>query len=298
MKAVFQTKISPAYDDVPEHFYHFPRTYLKQVQAAVGDWIVYYEPRRFTQDVRSRGGRQSYFAIAQVVAVRPDPVRDAHYYADVQGYLDLDRPVPFREGDFFYETALRGSDGRTNSGSAQRAVRNMPDEEFELILRAGFAQDFGGFTRAVAEPLSGFAEIQEAFNRPLVETTVTRPFRDVAFARQVQAVYDKKCAMTGLRIINGGGRPETQAAHIRPVAANGPDSIRNGVALSSTFHWMFDRGLVSVDDNFSILTVKGSVPAEAERLINRSGKLTVPEDERAQPHRLFLNCHREHVFKG
>ncbi len=44
MKAVLQTKVSPAYDDIPEQFYHFPRTYLNEVKAAVGDWIVYYEP--------------------------------------------------------------------------------------------------------------------------------------------------------------------------------------------------------------------------------------------------------------
>ena len=297
VKAVFQTKISPSYDDVPEHFYHFPRTYLRQVEGAVGDWIVYYEPRRSTQDERSRGGRQSYFAMAQVLGVRPDPLREAHYYADVQGYLDFEKPVPFREGEFFYESAMRGADGRTNAGSAQRAVRNMLDQEFELILRAGFVATLEPSDQQVSAP-SGFSEPQANFSRPLVETTVTRPFRDVAFTRQVQTAYDKKCAMTGLRIINGGGRPEAQAAHIRPVAANGSDSVRNGIALSSTFHWMFDRGLISVDDNFSILTAKGAVPPRVEQLLNPSGKLTVPTDERLQPHRLFLRYHRESVFKG
>ena len=49
-----------------------------------------------------------------------------------------------------------------------------------------------------------------------------------------------------------GGRAEVQAAHIRPVADNGPDSLRNGVALSSTFHWMFDRGLISVGDDYAV----------------------------------------------
>jgi putative restriction endonuclease len=42
-KAVFTSKIEPSYDDLPEERYHFPRTYLRQVEAAVGDWIVYYE---------------------------------------------------------------------------------------------------------------------------------------------------------------------------------------------------------------------------------------------------------------
>jgi len=45
-KAVLSTKVNPTYDDLPEQRYHFPQTYLRQVEAAVGDWIVYYEPRR------------------------------------------------------------------------------------------------------------------------------------------------------------------------------------------------------------------------------------------------------------
>ena len=40
-KAAFTTKVEPAYDDLPEFRYHFPRTYLRQAEAAVGDWIVY-----------------------------------------------------------------------------------------------------------------------------------------------------------------------------------------------------------------------------------------------------------------
>jgi hypothetical protein len=52
------------------------------------------------------------------------------------------------------------------------------------------------------------------------------------------------CAVTGLCLLNGGGRPEVQAAHIRAVEANGPDTVRNGLALTATVHWMFDRGLI------------------------------------------------------
>ena len=125
---------------MPEERYHFPKSYLNQVQRTVGDWIVYYVPRRATADILSRGGRLAYFAIARVVAVRPDAVLSGHYYADIADYLSFDRAVPFREGDHFYESAMRGTDGRTNSGSAQRAVRNMSDNEFDLIRRAGFAE--------------------------------------------------------------------------------------------------------------------------------------------------------------
>lgn len=298
MKAVFQTKISPAYDDIPESFYHFPRTYLRQATAAVGDWIVYYEPRRSTADVKSRGGRQAYFAVAEVTGVRVDLQNPDLYYADVRNYLSFDRAVPFKEGDHFYEKSMRGPDGRTNSGSAQRAVRNMADEEFDAILRSGFSRELGAVQTSAPAYASGFAEEQAVFERPVIETTSSRLFRDAAFARQVQSTYDRRCAMTGLRIINGGGRPEAQAAHIKPVAANGPDSIRNGLALSSTFHWMFDRGLVSIDDDFRILSAAKSIPPEVQRMFNPSGHINLPEDDRMQPHREFLRWHRENTFKG
>ena len=45
-KAIFTSKIDPTYDDLPEDRYHFPSSYLNRVQQSVGDWIVYYEPRR------------------------------------------------------------------------------------------------------------------------------------------------------------------------------------------------------------------------------------------------------------
>ncbi len=90
-KAVLTTKVDPSYDDLPEHRYHFPRTYLRAAQAALDDWIVYYEPRRASADLSSRGGRQSYFATARIVHIGRDPNRDDHYYA-VRGGLSRVRP--------------------------------------------------------------------------------------------------------------------------------------------------------------------------------------------------------------
>lgn len=88
--------------------------------------------------------------------------------------------------------------------------------------------------------------------RAVLTTKGARPFRDQAFARQVRLAYDSRCAVTGLRLINGGGRAEVQAAHIRLVPSAGPDSVRNGLALSGTAHWMFDRGLLAIDGNYAI----------------------------------------------
>lgn len=297
-KAVFTTKVLPGYKDLPEARYHFPRTYLNQVRQAVGDYIVYYEPRRSSVDLSSGGGRQSYFGVARVVDVVEDKDLADHYYALVDSYLDFDQSVPFAEGDEYYESALKKADGTTNRGAFGRAVRGVPDNEFDRILRAGFAPVLGQSEMAQPTLSPGMAEPQVPFERPMVEMTVSRPFRERSFMFNVRAAYSNRCAMTGLKLINGGGRPEVQAAHIQPVASNGPDSVRNGLALSGTVHWMFDRGLLSISDDYKILIAENHVPKDAVRLLNRNRLIHLPADQSLFPNAQYLKFHRDQVFKG
>src|SRR5271168_1550447 len=96
-KAILTTKVDPTYDDLPEQRYHFPRTYLRAVEAAKRDWIIYYEPRRSSGDLSSRGGRQSYFATARIVEIVDDGTRPGHFYALIDSYLDLRGPCRSRK---------------------------------------------------------------------------------------------------------------------------------------------------------------------------------------------------------
>ena len=297
-KAVFTTKVAPGYNDLPEVRYHFPRTYLNQARQTVGDHIVYYEPRRSSIELSSFGGRQSYFGVARVTAVVEDDALADHFYALVDDYLDFDRPVPFSEGREYYESALRKDDGSTNKGAFGRAVRLIPDNEFDGILKSGFAPILAENSANQEANLPGWSEPLTPFERPIVEMTVSRPFRERSFMHNVRAAYSNRCAITGLRLINGGGRPEVQAAHIQPVASKGPDSVRNGLALSGTVHWMFDRGLISIGDDFKILVAKDHVPEDAARLLNQSGMIHLPKDQTLYPNAHYLKFHRDFVFKG
>ena len=122
--------------------------------------------------------------------------------------------------------------------------------------------------------------------------------RDRVFRRTVLRAYDERCAITGLRLINGGGRAEVDAAHIRPVEHNGPDIVSNGLALSGTAHWMFDRGLISLSDNLEILISRRVNDQEGVRtLINKNGLARPPNRVLERPHPHFLQWHREHCFK-
>lgn len=300
-KAILITKVDPTYDDLPEERYHFPRTYLRQMEQAVGDWVIYYEPRRASGDLSSSGGRQAYFATARLLRIEQDHSRKDHYYAFVADYLEFDRPVPFKEGHHYYEGRLQREDGQTNKGAFGRAVRSIPDNEYSLILQAGFAKALETtfyVTQAQAGADCELGDEYVPYERAIIESIVARPFRDAAFSVTVKNAYSNTCAMTGLKIINGGGRAEVQAAHIQPVSEKGPDSVRNGIALSGTVHWMFDRGLVSVDDDFSILIAKDRLPDTAQRLLNETHRLILPQRADLRPHRHYIGYHREKIFKG
>jgi putative restriction endonuclease len=291
--AVLMTSVGGVYDDLPEFRYHFPQTYLNQVQAAVDDWIIYYEPRR-----SQGGGRQAYFAMARVLRVVPDPALKDHYYAHIDGYLEFDHPVGFKGQGTYWEPALQKTDGSTSKGAFGRSVRTIPPETFEAIVRAGFQRQLEPWEVKDAALAQGVAEEVLAYtDRPLVEQFITRPFREEAFRRKVREAYRNTCAFSGLRLVNGGGRPEVQAAHIRPVASQGPDSVRNGLALTGTLHWLFDRGLLAVGEDLGILVSPQGLPDDLGRLLRPERRLELPPSLDQRPHPAFLAWHRENVFK-
>lgn len=114
----------------------------------------------------------------------------------------------------------------------------------------------------------------------------------------MRLAYENRCALTGLQLTNGGGRPEVQAAHIKPVSENGPDTIRNGLALSGTFHWLFDRGLLPVTDDYRILVAEKKIPDQVRSMLNSNGEINRPRDPNLRPSPHYLQFHRNNVFKG
>lgn len=294
---IFIHRSDSIYDDTPAERYQFPRQYLERARACIGDWIVYYEPRKVA-------GTKGYHAVAKVERVIPDPSTLGMYLALIEpgSYLDFATPVPFANENGPIERGVLNEAGRI-SGRAQAAVRGLSPSDFNDIIEAGLADenpllprtDSAAFDHAVREERASFV-FDEARER--VSAIVSRIVRDRVFRRIVLRAYDERCAVTGLKLINGGGRAEVEAAHIRPVEANGPDIISNGLALSGTAHWMFDRGLVGLNDNMQIMVSRqANDPDGIRSVINSSGHILMPTHERDRPHLQFVRWHREHCFK-
>ncbi|OWV84052.1 restriction endonuclease [Rhizobium sp. R635] len=298
---VFIHRSDSIYDDSPAEQYQFPRQYLGRVQACLGDWIVYYEPRKVAA---TRG----YFAIAKVAQVIPDPKALGMYVALIEpgSYLDFINAVPFSGPHGVIERGVLNEEGRI-SGRAQAAVRPISAADFNRIVSIGLDEHEPELPRldepGAVLPADGFEEGAQApflfeHERDRVMQLSSRIVRNRLFRRLVLQAYDKRCAITGLKLINGGGRAEVDAAHIRPVEANGPDILTNGIALSGTAHWMFDRGLIGLSDELHILISRQANDPESIRgLINKTGRAIVPSKPFERPHPHFLRWHRENCFK-
>jgi putative restriction endonuclease len=295
---VFIHRSDSIYEDSPAERYQFPSQYLARVEACIGDWIIYYEPRKAQE---SRG----YFAIAKVQRVIPDPSISAMYIAIIEAgsYLDFANSVPFRDADGLLERGLLNEQGKI-SGRAQSAVRPISPADFNRITELGLAEEIALLPRVdTPSAFPGLQEEQSAFQheqeRSRVAYLSSRIVRDRIFRRVVLRAYDARCAITSLKLINGSGRAEVEAAHIRPVEANGPDIVSNGLALSGTTHWMFDRGLISIADDHEILISRHvNDTAGVRAMLNKSGRILTPARAVDQPHPHFLRWHRENRFKA
>ncbi|NNC47691.1 MAG: restriction endonuclease [Sphingomonas sp.] len=281
---VFMHKDGSIYDDIPEVHYQFPKIYLSRAKQLVGDWIVYREPVKLPN---SKG----FFAVAKVERIIPDPEKAGRYRALIEqgSYLPFEPTVPH---------IVNGEPVERDLANAQAALRPLSASDFARIIALGLPED-EFLPRSDDEVFDrGWVGEERAtfeIERPIVQSLVSKPFRKRAFRRAVMQAYDGRCAVTGWKLVNGGGRLEAQAAHIRPVEHGGPDSIRNGLALSGTAHWMFDRGLIGFRDDLTILVHRKVNDREGvEAILNPSGKLIAPNRRSDRPHSQFLAWHREH----
>ena len=181
-------------------------------------------------------------------------------------------------------------------------MRPISPTDFARIVTLGLGEHDDLLPRIGEAPLQDLEETQAPFiyeqERVRVERLTSRVLRDRVFRRLVLDAYDRRCAITGLKLINGRGRAEVEAAHIRPVEANGPDSLHNGIALSGTAHWMFDRGLISLADDLEILISRHVNDQEGVRaMVNRTGRALAPNRLSQRPHPRFLGWHRDNCFK-
>lgn len=226
-------------------------------------------------------------------------------YARLVEYLPFDEPVPWITGGRYAEEALRSiPQAQVGVFLRGRSVRSLSEEDFARLIAAGFKHtlDVRNAER-LGIPLTALSQAAYAIHQPApagerdrrVEAVLTNCIiRDASFRNSVYEAYGNRCAITGLRMIDVKGNSEVHAAHIWAVADGGPDVVQNGIALTATAHWLFDRYLISIADGYQLLMAEERIPSEMQALLSgNGGKLHLPPQAKDQPHPAYLKRHRE-----
>jgi len=121
--------------------------------------------------------------------------------------------------------------------------------------------------------------------------------RDAKFSVRVLPAYDYTCALTRHRMIAIDGTTALDAAHIHQFKQGGSCHPTNGIALSKTAHWLFDRGFWSLTDDFRILVAAhrfDEAGEPAHLLKPRAGtEILRPANHEYWPDQTCLQWHRE-----
>ena len=102
----------------------------------------------------------------------------------------------------------------------------------------------------LAEAAQPFVAIRSEIPRTVSARTAIA--RDTAFRETLLAQYQRCCAVSGISL-TANSVAEVQAAHVVGLARGGADEPRNGLVLTGTLHWAFDKGLFSVSDTRRVI---------------------------------------------
>ena len=119
--------------------------------------------------------------------------------------------------------------------------------------------------------------------------------RSHIFRKAVLEIYDGRCAISGMKLEFGKNVTMVDACHIIPFTDAQGDTITNGIALSPTLHRAFDRGLVSISNDYRVLVHPRLTDHFPEVGIRQfvSHQLHLPQDSRFYPSPEKFAQHRQ-----
>lgn len=125
--------------------------------------------------------------------------------------------------------------------------------------------------------------------------------RSNIFKRQIPIVYENACAISGLQINATFNVSLIDACHIIPFSNSYNDTITNGISLTPTLHRAFDRGLISIDNNYCVIISDkfNENNIESKYSINQfNGKeIKLPKNKEFYPNLDNLKWHRNNILK-
>jgi putative restriction endonuclease len=144
----------------------------------------------------------------------------------------------------------------------------------------------------------GFDPDEPSSTSPITDPTQRK--RKAAWRGEVIDAWDRQCAFCGFDGQAGGVPVGLEAAHVRWWALDGPDTLDNGLALCLLHHKLFDRGMLGLDDDFSVIVSRrfSARTPHGRAVYDLHGHPLTPRPGTPLPADSHVQWHREQVFQG
>jgi putative restriction endonuclease len=164
-----------------------------------------------------------------------------------------------------------------------------------------------GEGKRIHEQILGRLQISNSLIDANDEPILTNPSYNISMAKHrlgqgafrvvVTDTYNRRCAISGEKTL-----PVLEAAHIKPFAENGPNSIQNGILLRSDIHTLFDKGYITIAPDFHVEVshrIKEDFGNGKIYYQHHGDKLIMlPKRDFEMPDKQFLSWHNEKVYLG
>jgi len=124
--------------------------------------------------------------------------------------------------------------------------------------------------------------------------------RSGVFKKLVPRVYDLTCCISNMRIVSGYDIQMVDACHIIPFSRSHDDTITNGITLCPNLHRAFDRGLITIDNEFKVQVTNNFLENTSDFSLKKyQGKsILLPKQQAYFPSVLNLEWHKINVFRN
>ncbi|MFA5971925.1 MAG: HNH endonuclease [Lentimicrobiaceae bacterium] len=188
----------------------------------------------------------------------------------------------------------------------------MQDKSCNSILQQFLLDEYfpltkADFSNSIAGQLRLFNEIEDKIisekpyeyqreikNLMLQQNEEEIFLRGSIFKREIPKIYNYTCCISGMKIAATISVSMIDACHIVPFSECYDDTISNGISLCPNLHRAFDRGLISIDDNYKVLVKSNWSEDQSNYSIKQfEGKqILLPSNSNQFPSLENFNLHR------
>lgn len=219
----------------------------------------------------------------------------------IKSFKNLKESIAFAEVDKYLFELLTDCNTRTilEQAIVQKYFKNT-ESNYSIILSNVNKEVLKIENQILNEPKAEYQnhlnELRASLNDDEFEEELF--IRGGLFKKTIPKIYNHSCCISGMRIKSSQNAQMIDACHIIPFSISKDDTIPNGISLSPNLHRAFDRGLITINQDY-IVRISPTV-TENETVFSLSqfngNQIILPKKASWYPSPESLQWHNKEVF--